>query len=246
MDHWDPDLINPLAKTRTILLLDNSGVGFSSGEVPETFAGWAANVVALVEALEIKQIDLLGFSMGGMAAQMVALNAPHLVRRLILGGTGPSAGEGVEQGPSEVFTMIYSAVGPEHSEAAFLKTFYSQSEEKQAIGKAWWKRMNERKERSDYLGPEGTQHQTNTVIAWMTPGNPENSYDRLGELKIPVFVATGDNDIVVPTANSLILWRKIKGSHLHVYPDVGHGFLNEYSTMFAEHIRLFLDAPRVN
>jgi pimeloyl-ACP methyl ester carboxylesterase len=88
MDHWDPDLINPPAKTRPIVLLDNSSVGFSGGEVPETFAGWAAKVVALVEALGTKQVDLLGFFMGGMTAQMVALNASHLVRSLILGGTG--------------------------------------------------------------------------------------------------------------------------------------------------------------
>jgi pimeloyl-ACP methyl ester carboxylesterase len=246
MDHWDPDLINPLAKARPILLLDLAGIGHSGGEVGATFADWAATAVAIVEGLGIKQIDLLGFSMGGMAAQMAALDAPHLVRRLILAGTGPSIGEGVEQGPAWAFEVLHNASTAEEAETAFLKTFYSESEKKQALGSEWWKRMNERTvDRAGYLGPEGTARHTNAVISWMTPGNPGNSYYRLDELKIPVFVAAGDNDIVVPTANSIVLWRRIKTAHLHIYPDVGHGFLNEYAGMFAQHINLFLDGERV-
>ncbi len=144
--------------------------------------------------------------MGGMTAQMVALNAPHLVRRLVLAGTGPSAGEGVEQGPKWAFEMLHSAATAEENEAGFLKTFHSLTPEKQALGKEWWKRMNERTEdRSNYVGPEGTARQTNAVIAWMTPGNPGGSYDRLGDLEIPVFVAAGDSDLLVPTANSIVL-----------------------------------------
>ncbi|KAI9860987.1 MAG: hypothetical protein M1824_002753 [Vezdaea acicularis] len=246
MDHWDPSLINPLALTRPILQLDNSGIGKSSGEVPDTFKGWAANAIGLIEALGLKEVDLLGFSMGGMAAQLVALDAPQLVRRLILAGTGPSAGEGVGRGPAWAFEALASATTHEEAEDAFLKTFYSHTPEKQALGKAWWKRINERTEdRSGYLGPEGTQHQINSVIAWLTPGTEGGSYDRLAELKIPVFVASGDDDLLVPTESSILLWRKIKTAHLHIYPDTGHGFLNEYAEMFAEHIRLFLDGERV-
>ena len=245
MDHWDPALINPLALTRPILLLDYTGVGKSSGTIPTDFAGWATAVIALVNTLHIPQIDLLGFSMGGMAAQLVALKAPILVRRLILAGTGPSKGEGVAQGPEWAFKVLYSASTPAESEAAFLKTFYAQSEQKQALGKAWWARMNERSEdRSGYLGAEGTQRQAEAVIKWMS-GEGETSYERLGELNIPVFVANGDSDIVVPTSNSYVLHQRIPGSHFHIYPDVGHGFLNEYAGLFAEHIRLFLDTERV-
>jgi pimeloyl-ACP methyl ester carboxylesterase len=246
MDHWDPNLTNPLAKSRPIVLVDLAGVGLSDGEVGATFADWAADLVAVVEGLGIKEIDLLGFSMGGMAAQMVALNAPHLVRRLILAGTGPSVGEGVEQGPSWAFEMLYAGSTAEEAEAAFLKTFYSGSKEKQALGKQWWARVNERQvDRAGYLGPDGTARQTAAIVSWLTPGDPGHSYDRLVELKIPVFVASGAEDILVPTANSIVLWRRIKTAHLHVYPDVGHGFLNEYAGMFAEHINLFLDGERV-
>jgi pimeloyl-ACP methyl ester carboxylesterase len=68
MDHWDLLLINLIAKSRPVLLFDSYGVGKSGGEVPETFAGWAEVAINLVKALGIKQVDVFGFSMGGMAA----------------------------------------------------------------------------------------------------------------------------------------------------------------------------------
>ena len=65
MDHWDPDLINPFARTRPILLLFYAGVRLSGGQVEETIAGWARNVTFILSALRIDKIDLFGFSMGG-------------------------------------------------------------------------------------------------------------------------------------------------------------------------------------
>jgi len=143
--------------------------------------------------------------------------------------------------------MLHDASTAEEEEAGFLKTFYSHSPEKQALGKEWWKRLNKRiaDDKSDYLGPEGTARQTEAVSTWTPPGAPGGSYDRLGEIQIPVFVASGDDDLLVPTANSITLWRRIKTAHLHIYPDVGHGFLNEYTEMFGEHVIQFLDGERV-
>src|SRR5271170_357092 len=99
MDHWDPALINPVAKSREVILIDNAGVGKSSGDIPDHYSGWAQNVIDLLSTISVNKIDLLGFLMGGFVAQMVTLKAPSLVRSLILAGTGPSAGEGVQQGP---------------------------------------------------------------------------------------------------------------------------------------------------
>ena len=73
-DFWDPLWLNSLAAAREIVIFDNAGVGRSSGEVPTTFQGWADDVLALIHALGYEKIDLLGFSMGGVAVQMVALN----------------------------------------------------------------------------------------------------------------------------------------------------------------------------
>src|SRR5258708_4068884 len=95
MDHWDPAVTDGFAKDREVILFNNAGVSSSSGEVPTTFEGMGANAVAFVEALGLMQVDVLGFSIGGFVAQEIARQAPGLVKRLVLVGTGPSGGEGM-------------------------------------------------------------------------------------------------------------------------------------------------------
>ncbi|KAK9364722.1 Alpha/Beta hydrolase protein [Lipomyces kononenkoae] len=245
MDHWDPDFINPLAATRPILLVDNSGIGRSGGTVPQSFKEWAQNIVDVIEALGIKQVDVLGFSMGGFVAQLIALNNPNLVRKLVLAGTGPSEGPGVVKGASEPIGMLATAATEEDNHQGFLKTFYTLSDKKQAIGEKWWKRMTSaRKDRSDYLGPEGTQNQIAAVLKWLGGEFREDgSYDRLGELTLPVFIANGSNDILVPTENSYVMFKQMVNAeaHLHLFPDSGHGFLNEYASTYSTMVIDFLD-----
>jgi pimeloyl-ACP methyl ester carboxylesterase len=245
-DHWDPELIDPIAAVREVILIDNSGVGKSGGTIPRTYAGWADNVVHIIKALNLPQVDLLGFSMGGFVAQMVTLNNPSLVRRLILAGTGPSAGDGVEGGDMAATTRLATASNSDEAREAFLGAFYSLTPEKQALGDQWWKRLGaSRPHRSDYVGPEGTHAQVAAVMRWNDAEfASEGSYNRLHEIKIPVLVANGDDDILIPTVNSWVLFKQLKNAdaHLHIYPDVGHGFLNEYAHQFSSLINHFLDA----
>src|SRR6202163_1862347 len=93
MDYWDPTVTDGLARDREVILFNNAGVSNSSGEVPTTFERMGANAIA---ALGLKQVDILGFSIGGMVAQEITLQAPDLVRRLIVDGTGPRGGQGME------------------------------------------------------------------------------------------------------------------------------------------------------
>jgi pimeloyl-ACP methyl ester carboxylesterase len=245
MDHWDPLLSNALAQQREIILLDNSGIGKSTGTVPENFTGWAANVIALVRALGIEKIDLLGFSMGGMCAQLVALNAPGLVRKLIIAGSGPSKADGIEGGDPEAFTVVATAATAEEKEDAFLKTFFSASEEKQARGREWWRRVHERslatsgEERSDYLGPEGTGRQIKAVMKF-AGGESDGAFERLGELDIPVFVVNGNKDVLVPTVNSWVMSQRVRDAQLLIFPDSGHGAIFEHAEVFAKYVDLFL------
>ncbi|MDQ0889653.1 pimeloyl-ACP methyl ester carboxylesterase [Paenibacillus sp. V4I9] len=123
MDDWDPAFVNALAKERTVILFDSAGVGFSSGEVAETFYGTAKFAVTFIEALGLKQLDLLGFSMGGYIAQLVTLDRPDLVRRLILAGTGGGTGEGTQSGKPEVFEVAFKPVNePEGLPLLVLRT----------------------------------------------------------------------------------------------------------------------------
>ncbi|KAK5995076.1 2-hydroxy-6-oxononadienedioate/2-hydroxy-6-oxononatrienedioate hydrolase-like protein [Cladobotryum mycophilum] len=245
-DHWDPDLLDPIAAVRPVILIDNSGVGKSNGTVPGTYAEWAQHIISIIEALDIPLVDVLGFSMGGYVAQMTALNAPAIVRRLILAGTGPSAGVGIESGETVATERLAIASNDKEEHDAFLEAFYSLTPEKQALGDKWWKRMTTaRSNRSDFVGPDGTRAQIGASTRWGSREFAiEGSYDRLHEIKIPVFVANGDSDILIPTVNSWVMFNKLTNAdaHLHIFPDVGHGFLNEYADQFSKLINIFLDA----
>lgn len=163
LDFWDPAFINPLATRRPVIIFDNAGVGKSSGEIPPTHQGWTDNVITFVEALGIKQIDLLGFSMGACCVQMVALTAPWLVRKLILAGTRASQGptmdtNSMHPGP---LTFLSSSNTPEDIEKSIAESFYYWTDEGRAAAKASWERIHERAhDRSPFLDLEGAKQQS--------------------------------------------------------------------------------------
>ncbi|KAL3420290.1 hypothetical protein PVAG01_08789 [Phlyctema vagabunda] len=241
MDFWDPALINALARSRPIILLDNAGIGKSSGEIPTTYHGWALHVIDLIAALGIKEIDLLGFSMGGIAAQNVALAAPGLVRKLILAGTTTSRTPSTVDGDPVVIKALSTAVTTEEFERALALSFYNHSPSGRAAAKASWNRiMLRNRDRAMHLSPELGRRQKEAWRKYTVP-HPGNPFERIRELKMPVFVANGDKDLLIPTANSVELAGSLPHAHLHIYPNSGHGFLYEYAELFAAHVKLFLD-----
>jgi len=241
MDFWDPALINALASSRPIILLDNAGVGKSEGEIPTTLEGWASHVIALVKTLEINQIDLLGFSMGGGAAQMVALGAPLLVRKLILAGIRSARTPNTISGNVDVFYPLGNSVTEKEFKAAIALSFYNPSPHGQAAAKASWDRIQERSiDRAPHLSPELAKRQRKAFdkFSMLHRNQP---YEGIRQLKIPVFVANGDNDLLIPTRNSVEIAELLPNAHLHIYPNSGHGFLYQHAALFASHIDLFLD-----
>jgi pimeloyl-ACP methyl ester carboxylesterase len=209
----------------------------------------------MLEALKINEIDLLGFSMGGAAVQQVALTAPTLVRKLIICGSAASApGEHSDVSgivwPREVptpeeITMLATKTEPSDSEEALAFSFFPPTDFGRAAAKAYWKRVLERNVPDEpvmtqLLNLEATKKQSVSFTDWMTP-NPRNSYDRLGELKMPVLVLNGDNDLLIPTSRSWELSVKIPNAQLVIYPRAGHGFLYQYAELVAHNINTFLD-----
>src|SRR5258705_1215819 len=139
-DCWDPAVTDGLARDREVILFDNAGVSSSSGEVPTTFEEMGANAIAFIKALGLKQVDVLGFSIGGMVAQEITLQAPNLVRKLILVGTGPRGGQGIAsltQAAGRLFGAAYDP--PEH---VWLAGQFSPSEAGHAAGRALFKRTH--------------------------------------------------------------------------------------------------------
>src|SRR3954462_14998968 len=84
LDNWDPRVVDGIASQRRVITFDNRGVGASAGRTPSSIAEMAKDAVAFIRALGFEQVDLLGFSMGGFVAQVIAEEQPDLVRKIIL------------------------------------------------------------------------------------------------------------------------------------------------------------------
>jgi pimeloyl-ACP methyl ester carboxylesterase len=118
MDHWDPAVTDGFAKDREVILFDNTGISSSSGEVPTSIEEMAADAAAFVKALGLTEVDVLGFSLGGLIAQTLAIAEPKLVRRVVLVGTGPRSGEGMATLTPEA-QEIFGATPPMRSRTIF-------------------------------------------------------------------------------------------------------------------------------
>lgn len=236
MDDWDPAVVNGIAKERTVILFDSAGVGLSTGVTPNSVPDMADYAITFIETLGLKQVDLIGFSMGGMVAQHVTLKRPDLVRRLILAGTGPGAGEDTERSRDGVFEVMTT---PVNEDKDFLFLFFEPTEISQAKGREYLERLQWRKtDRAPLVTAETIKAQTQALIGFAA--GPDTAYPRLAEIKQPVLVANGDNDIMAPTINSFIMSQHIPNAQLILYPDSGHGFLFQYPERFVLHVSAFL------
>jgi pimeloyl-ACP methyl ester carboxylesterase len=239
MDNWDPVHTNRLAQDRPVVLVDYRGLGRSSGETPDSMQGMGRDIIAFIHALGAKQADIFGFSIGGMVAQQIALDAPELVRRLILAGTGPSGGEGMAAFSPKV-QEIFSRLKSKPAERA-LELFFSPSAASQAAGKAWLGRILARQvDREPEASPQVAGAQLAALAKW-----GQVTGERYGSLKnIPhrTLVVNGHDDIMVPTVNSFILQQKLPDAQLILYPDSGHGAHFQFAEEFAEAAARFLAA----
>lgn len=238
MDHWDPAVTDGLARDREVILFNNAGISSSSGEVPHSIEEMAANAAAFIKALELEQVDVLGFSMGGLIAQQLALTEPQLVRRLILVGTGPRSGESMESltpEAQEIFSVAYDE--PDH---LWLRVHFSPSQESQAAGRKFLQRFRLRSEERD---PEANESvapaQLAALAKWGVPR--ENPFDYLKAISQPTLVVNGDNDVIIYSINSWILQQNIPNAQLIIYPDANHGSLYQYPERFVSHVTQFLD-----
>jgi pimeloyl-ACP methyl ester carboxylesterase len=237
MDHWDPRVTDGIAQDREVILFNNAGISSTSGEVPTTIEGMARNASAFIKALGLSRVDVLGFSLGGLVAQELALTEPALVRRLMLVGTGPRSGEGMVSLTPEaqdIFGSVYDQ--PDH---LWLRVFFTPTVASQTAGRAFLAHFRLRtKERDPEVGDKVAAAQIEALAKWGAPH--ENPFDYLRAIRQPTLVVNGDNDVIIYTVNSSILQRHLPNAQLIIYPDASHGSLYQYPERFVSHASLFL------
>jgi len=235
MDGWDPIVTNGLAEDNEIVLFDNAGVGASGGKCPSTVAGMASNCAAFCRVLGLSRVDVVGFSLGGMIAQQLTHDNPQLVRSLILLGTGPRGGEGME------FTDLAPEEQVADPIAFLLAALFAPSESSQKAGRAHVGRLALRTENRDLDVSAGTTAaQIEALKEWgAVPAT--GRYAMLKDIPHPGFVVHGNKDIVVAPINALILAEHLPNAQLIVYPDSSHGAQYQHADRFLKHVRLFLN-----
>ncbi len=235
MDDWDPALINPLAEKYPILLLDNKGVGGSSGTVPTSVEEMGDDAVTLIQALGYKKINLLGFSIGGFIAQNVAAKHPELVNKLILAGTSPKGGKSI----TDILQHLGQAQQEEPTNPR-LSLFFPKTESGRAAGLAYTERLKKRKTemRVPHLNKEAISNQAQAIIRFGT--EKDESFSVIKSIQAATLIVNGDNDTMVATSNSLDFVQHIPHSKLVIWSNAGHGALYQYHEDFVREIEDFV------
>ena len=234
LDDWDPRIIDGIAAQRRVIAFDNRGVGASGGAVPHTIEEMGQDAIAFIRALGLKQVDLLGFSLGGGVAQMVALQAPDLVRRMVLAGTGPRGGGGIDE-INRIAVIAYLKAALTLSDPRnFL--FFPRTPEGKRAAKDYFSRLNERTENRDK--PISLQARRAQLKAIKSAGL--SAPDDLSLITQPVFVANGDHDLMVKSSHSADMARRLPNAKLTIYPNSGHGGVFQHHQRFVPAVLDFL------
>jgi pimeloyl-ACP methyl ester carboxylesterase len=235
LDNWDPRIIDGIAAKRRVITFDNRGIGASAGSTPDSVAAMARDAVAFIRALGFEQVDLLGFSLGGFIAQVIAQEEPQLVRKIVLAGTGPAGGVGIDKvTPVTIRAMIKGALtfkDPRHY------LFFTQTPNGQRAARQFLKRLKERTDNRDKaISIRAFRTHLKAIHAW---GRQEPS--DLSGVRKPVLVANGEDDVMVPSSNSVDLARRLPNAEVILYTDAGHGGIFQYHEAFVEKVREFLE-----
>lgn len=240
MDDWDQSMIEGLAKSRTVVIFENAGIGASEGKAPDSVATMARYAEGFLNALHLRQVDILGFSLGGAVAQQVLADRPELVRKAMLVGTGPQGAEGFKDLPNIISGNMKISAETNVPLKALL--FFTATPEGRQSGLDFVKRIN-----NHTVDPEPVASQETTQAqakAWITWGLSPANTAQLAAIKQPVLVVNGNDDLIAPTINSYVLYQRIPTAQLILYPDSGHGSLFQYHALFVSHVNTFLDETR--
>ena len=238
LDNWDPALVDALAAERRVVTFDNVGVAATTGATPSTIEAMAHGAIAFVEALGLRRVDLLGFSIGSFVAQEIALIRPDLLRRIVLASAAPQGATGMHGWAPQV---IEAVGGPQTSPEGYLSVFFAPTATsleagQQAAGRIFGGRTVDRDEPTTW---QTRQAQYDAVCAWGIPNHA--LLERVTGIELPVFVANGDSDPMILPRYSYLLAGLLPDARLKIYPDSAHGFLFQHHSEFAADVQAFLE-----
>lgn len=239
MDEWDPALLDRLAETRQVVVFDNAGVGASTGTASNSVFGMADHAAAFIRAYlqgDGEAVDILGWSLGGITAFALALRQPELIHRMVVAGATPGGVKDARPAPGKVWEVAGRAVNTDED---FLYLFFPETDEGIADGKAHLERISARRQgQSPRVRPETVQAQFQALMATR---DKDEMLSRLGEIKQPVLVANGVDDVMIHALASYAAVEKLPDGQCIIYPRSGHGFLFQRSAQFAQDVVTFLD-----
>lgn len=230
MDYWPPSFVDALAAHHKVVIFDNAGVGRTSAvSAPDllSITAMASQASVLISALRLRRPAVLGWSMGGMIAQALAVSHPAQVSRLILAATAVGTGKALPLPPYTftVFSLSYAKQAAQlfpKNQAAAARAYLN------AVGQY-----------PGFYGPSAaTIHSQNLAVhQWMAG---QDAAGRLvGDIRVPTLVAGGTRDQFIATANDRLLASSVPGAKLLLFDDAGHAFWFQDAARFIQAVDTF-------
>lgn len=235
MGEWNASLLGELARTHDVIVFDNRGIGKSASQyIDYGIEDMASDAAALITGLKLVHPTVLGWSMGGMVAQQLALRRPELVDKLVLMNTMPPGRAAVPT--SGAVRQALSGEGPEHFDRVMEILF-------PVSVVAWAKQCF----LADMFAPPGygspeipdtvTRSQRAALDNWKTD---DSAFQQLKKLKIPTLILAGADDRVLISQNARALAAIIPNARLTMIANAGHAMMYRYPSMLAVRIDTFL------
>lgn len=235
MDHWDPLMTDGLAEGREVILYNSRGVASSSGTPRARIEDMADDAAAVIRALGLNKVDVLGFSLGGFQAQDLTRRHPELVRKLMLLGTGPRGGD-----PTMEHAVLETAPRPVPTFEDFQYLFFGRSAAAKQAAREFWERRHQRVDQDPPSSMAVAQAQIEANMLYLPRLSEEDPFAHLREIKQPTFILNGVNDVMVATVNSFYMARNIPNAQLFIYPDAAHAAQFQCPQRFLKHAIQFL------
>ncbi|WP_422858682.1 alpha/beta fold hydrolase [Flagellimonas sp. S174] len=236
INDWDPSFISVLSKKNKVIVFDNLGVGSTIGQSSNTIEGMAEVAKGFIDKLGLKSVNVLGWSMGGLVAQVFLLHYPDLVKKAILIGTGPGGSDKTEY-PTEKFlnvaTKVYDMKPEDHQTVFFTDDSSGYDHTLKSLS-----RIEKYKDQVPLTKPETWVPQGEATKGFFL--SDKDYFNKIKEINQPVLVAGAKEDISFSDNNSFLLFKQIPNSQLVLYSNAAHAFHHQMPNQFGQVVVDFL------